>query len=51
MDFLDLVKNRYSCRSFLNKEIEEEKINKILECDRFFLTNASDKGTILTLIC
>lgn len=31
MDFLDLVKNRYSCRSFLNKEIEEEKINKILE--------------------
>lgn len=31
MDFLDLVKNRYSCRSFQSKEIEQEKIDKILE--------------------
>lgn len=34
MDFLDLVKNRYSCRSFSNKEIEPGKINKILEAGK-----------------
>ncbi len=31
MDFLDLAKNRYSVRSFQNKPIEEEIMNKILE--------------------
>ncbi len=31
MDFLELVKKRYSCRSFSNKEVEREKIMKILE--------------------
>lgn len=34
MDFLDLVKERYSCRSFAEKEIEKEKIEKILEAAR-----------------
>lgn len=34
MDFLDLAKNRYSCRSFLNKKVEKEKIDKILEAGR-----------------
>ena len=34
MDFLNLIENRYSCRNFLKKEIEKEKINKILECGR-----------------
>lgn len=34
MDFLDLVKERYSCRSFAKKEIEKEKIEKILEAAR-----------------
>ena len=31
MDFLELIKERYSCRSFSTKEIEKEKIDKILE--------------------
>ena len=31
MDFLRLAKERYSCRSFSTKEIEKEKIEKILE--------------------
>lgn len=31
MSFLDLAKRRYSLRSFSDKEIEEEKINYILE--------------------
>lgn len=34
MEFLELAKKRYSCRSFLNKEIEKEKIDKILEVAR-----------------
>lgn len=28
MNFLDLAKERYSCRSFEEKEIEKEKIEK-----------------------
>ncbi len=34
MDFLELIKNRYSCRSFSNKKVEKEKIDKILEAGR-----------------
>lgn len=28
MDFLNLIENRYSCRNFLKKEIEKEKLIK-----------------------
>ena len=31
MDFLKLAKERYSCRSFSTKEVEQEKIDSILE--------------------
>lgn len=34
MDFLKLAQNRYSCRSFSNKPIEQEKLNLILEAGR-----------------
>lgn len=34
MNFLELAKKRYSCRSFLEKEIEQEKIDKMLEVAR-----------------
>ena len=34
MDFLNLAKKRYSCRSFLKKKVEKEKIEKILEAGR-----------------
>ncbi len=34
MDFLELVKQRYSCRSFSKKEVEKEKIDLILEAGR-----------------
>ena len=34
MDFLELAKSRYSCRSFLDKEVENEKVLKILEAGR-----------------
>ena len=31
MDFLELAKQRFSCREFANKKVEDEKIEKILE--------------------
>jgi nitroreductase len=34
MDFLDLVKSRYSVRAYKNQAIEEEKLDKILEAAR-----------------
>lgn len=34
MEFLELAKKRYSCRNFLNKEVEKEKIDNILEAAR-----------------
>lgn len=34
MDFIELVKKRYSCRSFSEKQVEKEKIDLILEAGR-----------------
>ena len=34
MDFEQVAKERYSCRNFLPKEVEQEKIEKILEMAR-----------------
>ena len=34
MNFLELAKERYSCRSFEEKEVDMEKIEKILEAAR-----------------
>lgn len=34
MDFLELAQNRYSCRSFLEKTVEQEKLDLILEAGR-----------------
>jgi len=35
MKFLDLVKQRYSCRSYQSKSVEQEKLDYVLECVRF----------------
>jgi len=32
MDCIQAILERRSCRNFLNKKVEEEKITKILEC-------------------
>lgn len=32
METIELLKTRRSCRSYLNKEIEESKLNDILDC-------------------
>jgi nitroreductase len=33
--FLDLVKQRYSCRSYQDKSVEKEKLDYVMECVRF----------------
>ena len=35
MKFLDLVKQRYSCRSYQAKSVEQEKLDYVMECVRF----------------
>ena len=35
MDFLELVKNRYSCRAYKPLDVEKEILDYILECVRF----------------
>lgn len=34
MDFIELVKSRYSCKNFSEKEVEKEKLDLILEAGR-----------------
>lgn len=34
MSFLDLARSRYSCRSFSDKAVEQEKLNLVLEAGR-----------------
>ena len=34
MKFIDLIKNRYSCRAFAAQEVEQEKVDLILEAGR-----------------
>ncbi len=41
MEFLELAKSRYSVRSFSNKQIENEKLNKILEAAKISPTAAN----------
>ena len=35
MNFLDLVKARYSCRNYQDRQVEQEKLDYIMECVRF----------------
>ena len=35
MNFLEIIKTRRSIRRYINKPVEQEKINEILECARF----------------
>ncbi len=41
MEFLELAKSRYSVRYFSNKQIENEKLNKILEAAKISPTAAN----------
>ncbi len=35
MNFLELVKERYSCRGYQSEPVEQEKLDYIMECVRF----------------
>lgn len=35
MNFLELVKARYSARKYANRPVEAEKLDYIMECVRF----------------
>lgn len=35
MDFLKLIKNRYSCRAYEPRNVEKEKLDYVFECVRF----------------
>ena len=41
MDFITLIQNRYSCRAFAKKEIEQDKVDRILEAGRIAPTAAN----------
>ena len=34
MEFTEVIKKRYSCRKFIGKAVEKEKLNEILESGR-----------------
>ena len=44
MNFLDLAKERYSCRYFSDKKVEQEKIDKILEAARLAPTGKNSQS-------
>lgn len=43
MNFLELAKERYSCRSFSDKKVEMEKLEKILEAGRLSPTGRNNQ--------
>lgn len=50
MDFLTLAKERYSCRYFSDKKVEQEKIDKILEAARLAPTGRNSQSQRLLVL-
>jgi nitroreductase len=50
MDFLDLVKNRYSVRAYKSIPVEREKLTQILEAARLAPTGANQQSFTLIVI-
>ena len=48
--FLDLVKQRYSCRSYQAKDVEQEKLDYIMECVRFAPSAVNKQPWIFRMI-
>ena len=51
MEFLDLVKQRYSCRSYKPEGVEQEKLNYILECVRLAPSAVNRQPWRFHIIC
>ena len=50
MDFLELAKDRYSVRKFLSREVEQEKIDKILEAGNVAPTACNFQPQVIYVI-
>ncbi len=50
MDFLDLAEKRYSCRSYADKKVEQEKIDKILKAANLAPTARNQQPVKLKVI-
>lgn len=50
MNFLDMAKSRYSVRNYLPKQVEEEKLMKILEAGRIAPTGANRQPQRLIVV-
>ena len=50
MDFLELAKNRYSCRYFSPQPVEQEKINLILESARLAPTGRNSQSQRILIL-
>lgn len=50
MELLDLIKNRYSVRSYKSDEVEDEKLNMVLEAARLAPTAANKQPFKLIVI-
>ena len=51
MDFLELVKSRYSCRAYKALDVEKEKLEYILECVRFAPSAVNKQPWQFHIIC
>ena len=51
MNFLELVKNRYSCRAYKSLNVEKEKLEYILECVRFAPSAVNKQPWQFHIIC
>ncbi len=51
MNFLELVKNRYSCRAYKSLNVEKEKLEYILECVRFAPSAVNKQPWLFYIIC
>lgn len=50
MDFIDLAKKRYSCRSYSNRKVEKEYLDLILEAGRVAPTGANRQPQKLIVV-
>lgn len=50
MSFLSLAQSRYSCRSFLEKPVEEEKLETVLEAGRIAPTATNSQPVRVTVL-
>lgn len=51
MNFLELVKNRYSCRAYKSLSVKKEKLEYILECVRFAPSAVNKQPWRFHIIC